>query len=163
MEIINPIYEYINEDENIIPVFVEVLEKKTTEEAVFKKFKEEYDGKIEKLKQISEEVKKQKNEVSNAVQKYGQKINTNNGYGISDEAKKYFNDIEERVKKFIHINEKIQKGENYYNGLYQKIEELIRASNKWMTSRNEEKNVLIDAIKKGNIKKTSKFSSGAFP
>ena len=32
-----------------------------------------------------------------------------------------------------------------------------------MTSRNEEKNVLIDAIKKGNIKKTSKFSSGAFP
>jgi len=63
----------------------------------------------------------------------------------------------------MHINEKIQKGENYYNGLYQKIEELIRASNKWMTSRNEEKNVLIDAIKKGNIKKTSKFSSGAFP
>ena len=164
MEIINPIYEYINEDENIIPVFVEVLEKKTTEEAVFKKFKEEYDGKIEKLKQISEEVKKQKNEVSNAVQKYGQKINTNNGYGISDEAKKYFNDIEEKVKYFMHINEKIQKGENYYNGLYQKIEELIRASNKWMTSRNEEKNVLIDAIKKGNIKKTySKGSSSVFP
>ena len=163
MEIINPIYEYLNEDENIIPVFVEVLEKKTTEEAVFKKFKEEYDGKIEKLKQISEEVKNQKNEVNNVVQKYGQKINGNNGYGISDEAKKYFNDIEERVKKFMHINEKIQKGENYYNGLYQKIEELIRASNKWMTSRNEEKNVLIDAIKKGNIKKTSKFSSGAFP
>jgi len=89
MEIINPIYEYLNEDENIIPVFVEVLEKKTTEEAVFKKFKEEYDGKIEKLKQISEEVKNQKNEVNNVVQKYGQKINGNNGYGISDEAKKY--------------------------------------------------------------------------
>ena len=160
MEIINPIYEFINEDENIIPVFVEILEKKTTEEAVYKKFKEDYDGKIEKLKQITEEVKKQKNEVSSMVQKYGQKISGNNGYGISDEAKKYFSQIEEKVNLFLHINEKIQKGENYYNGLYQKIEELIRASNKWMTSRSEEKNALIDAIKNGNIKKP--YSSGKF-
>ena len=164
MEIINPIYEFINEDENIIPVFVEILEKKTTEEAVYKKFKEDYDGKIEKLKQITEEVKKQKNEVSSMVQKYGQKISGNNGYGISDEAKKYFSQIEEKVNLFLHINEKIQKGENYYNGLYQKIEELIRASNKWMTSRSEEKNALIDAIKNGNIKKPySSGKSSVFP
>ena len=159
MEIINPIYEYLNEDENIIPIFVEILEKKTTEEAVFKKFKEDYDSKIEKLKEITQVVKNQKNEVNNAVQKYGKKISGNNGYEISDETRKYLNNLEEKVNSYMHILEKIQKGENYYNGLYQKIEEIIRASNKWMASRNEEKNVLIDAIKKGNIKK-SYASSG---
>ena len=64
----------------------------------------------------------------------------------------------------MHIYEKIKKGENYYNGLYQKIEEVIRASNKWMTSRNEEKNVLIEAIKKGDIRSNYKSgTSSVFP
>jgi len=164
MEIINPIYEYLNEDENIIPIFVQILEKKTTEEAVFKKFKEDYDTKIERLKEITENVKKQEDEISNAVQKYGQKLSGNNGYEISNEAKNYFNSLNEKVNSFMHIYEKVKKGENYYNGLYQKIEEIIRASNKWMTSRNEEKNVLIDAIKKGTIKKSyTSGTSSVFP
>ena len=164
MEIINPIYEYLNEDENIIPIFVEILEKKTTEEAVFKKFKEEYDSKINKLKEITEEVKKQKDEINSAVLKYGQKKSGNNGYEISEEAKNYFNSLNEKVNSFMHIYEKIKKGENYYNGLYQKIEEVIRASNKWMTSRNEEKNVLIEAIKKGDIRSNYKSgTSSVFP
>ena len=164
MEIINPIYEYLNEDENIIPIFVEILEKKTTEEAVFKKFKEEYDSKINKLKEITEEVKKQKDEINSAVLKYGQKKSGNNGYEISEEAKNYFNSLNEKVNSFMHIYEKIKKGENYYNGLYQKIEEVIRASNKWMTSRNEEKNVLIEAIKKGDIRSNYKSgTSSIFP
>ena len=164
MEIINPIYEYLNEDENIIPIFVEILEKKTTEEAVFKKFKEEYDSKINKLKEITEEVKKQKDEINSAVLKYGQKKSGNNGYEISEEAKNYFNSLNEKINSFMHIYEKIKKGENYYNGLYQKIEEVIRASNKWMTSRNEEKNVLIEAIKKGDIRSNYKSgTSSVFP
>jgi hypothetical protein len=151
MELINPIYEILNNDEVIIPLFVDVLEMKTTEDAVYKKFIDENEPKIAKLKEITQEVKNQKNEISTLVQKYGQKIYGNNGYGISEEAKKYFHDIEEKVKSFMHINEKIQKGESYYNNLYQKIDEVIKASNKWMISRNEEKKALIDAINKGQI------------
>ena len=151
MELINPIYEILNNDEVIIPLFVDVLERKTTEDAVYKKFIDENEPKIAKLKEITLEVKNQKNEISTLVQKYGQKIYGNNGYGISEEAKKYFHDIEEKVKSFMHINEKIQKGESYYNNLYQKIDEVIKASNKWMISRNEEKKALIDAINKGQI------------
>jgi hypothetical protein len=151
MELINPIYEILNNDEVIIPLFVDVLEKKTTEDAVYKKFIDENEPKIAKLKEIAQEVKNQKNEISTLVQKYGQKIYGNNGYGISEEAKKYFHDTEEKVKSFMHINEKIQKGESYYNNLYQKIDEVIKASNKWMISRNEEKKALIDAINKGQI------------
>ena len=162
MEIINPIYEELNNDENIIPIFVSILESKTTEEAVFKKFKEDYDSKIQKLKEITEEVKKQKNEVSKVVQKYGLKISGNNGYGISDEAKQYFNNLEQKAQSFLHILEKIQKGENYYNGLYQNIDETIKASNKWMISRNEEKKTLIDAINKGQIRPNKSSTSSFF-
>ena len=45
--------------------------------------------------------------------------------------------------------EKVKKGENYYNGRQYKKGEVIKASNKWMISRNEEKNVLIETINKG--------------
>ena len=162
MDIINPIYEELNNDENIIPIFVSILESKTTEEAVFKKFKEDYDSKIQKLKEITEEVKKQKNEVTKVVQKYGLKISGNNGYGISDEAKQYFNNLEQKAQSFLHILEKIQKGENYYNGLYQNIDETIKASNKWMISRNEEKKTLIDAINKGQIRPNKSSTSSFF-
>ena len=162
MDIINPIYEELNNDENIIPIFVSILESKTTEEAVFKKFKEDYDSKIQKLKEITEEVKKQKNEVSKVVQKYGLKISGNNGYGISDEAKQYFNNLEQKAQSFLHILEKIQKEENYYNGLYQNIDETIKASNKWMISRNEEKKTLIDAINKGQIRPNKSSTSSFF-
>ena len=40
MEIINPIYENLNEDGNIMPTFIDVLGKKTTEEAVYKNYQE---------------------------------------------------------------------------------------------------------------------------
>ena len=53
MGIINPIYEGLNEDENIIPNFVEILDRKTTEEAVHKKYIENYDAKIIKIKEIA--------------------------------------------------------------------------------------------------------------
>ena len=129
---------------------------------MFKKFKEDYDSKIQKLKEITEEVKKQKNEVSKVVQKYGLKISGNNGYGISDEAKQYFNNLEQKAQSFLHILEKIQKGENYYNGLYQNIDETIKASNKWMISRNEEKKTLIDAINKGQIRPNKSSTSSFF-
>ena len=56
MEIINPIYEELNEDGVIIPSFIEVLGKKTTEDSIYKKYKDDYDSKFVKLKELTEEV-----------------------------------------------------------------------------------------------------------
>ena len=150
MEIINPIYEDLNEDGNIMPTFIDVLGKKTTEEAVYKKYEEDYDKKFIQLKELSEQVKKQKNIINNLVQKTG--LNSAGGvnnYGISEEAMNYFKNIDQTANLFMNMYEKIKKGENYYNGLHHKIEEVIQSSNKWMITRNEEKNVLIEAINKG--------------
>ena len=149
MEIINPIYEELNEDGIIIPSFLEVLEKKTTEESVYKKYKEDYDNKFVKLREITDEVIKQKNNINSLVQKIGPNLmGKGNNYGISEEAMNYFKDIDQKVNLFMNMYEKIKKGENYYNGLHQKIEEVIQSSNKWMIMRNEEKNVLIETINK---------------
>ena len=149
MEIINPIYEELNEDGIIIPSFIEVLGKKTTEEAIYKKYKEEYEKKFVLLKELTEQVKKQKNVVNNLVQKFGYNQAGGNKYGLSPETMNYFKDIDTKANLFMTMYEKVKKGENYYNGLHQKIEEVIQSSNKWMISRNEEKNVLIEAINKG--------------
>ena len=149
MEIINPIYEDLNEDGNIIPIFIDVLGKKTTEEAIYKKYEENYDNKFIKLKELTEQVKKQKNVINNLVQKTGLNSTGVNNYGISEEVMNYFKDIDQKANLFLNIYDKIKKGENYYNGLHHKIEEVIQSSNKWMITRNEEKNVLIEAINKG--------------
>ena len=150
MEIINPIYEELNEDGVIIPSFIEVLGKKTTEDSIYKKYKDDYDSKFVKLKELTEEVVKQKNNINTLLQKIRPNLSgKGNNYGISEEAMKYFNDIDQKCNLFMNMYEKIKKGENYYNGLHQKIEEIIQSSNKWMISRNEEKNVLIEAINKG--------------
>ena len=155
MKIINPIYEELNDDGIIIPSFIEVLGKKTTEDAVYNKYKEDYDNKFVDLKNLTEKVKKQKNDINNLVQKIGPNLNDGgNNSGISDEAKNYFKEIDQKANLFMNMYEKVKKGENYYNGLQQKIEEIIRSSNKWMISRNEEKNVLIEAINKGPKKGT---------
>jgi hypothetical protein len=149
MEIINPIYEELNEDGVIIPSFLEVLEKKTTEESVYKKYKEDYDNKLVKLREMTDEVIKQKNNINSLVQKIGPNLlGKGNNYGISEEAMNYFKDIDQKANLFMNMYEKIKKGENYYNGLRQKIEEVIQSSNKWMIMRNEEKNVLIETINK---------------
>ena len=148
MEIINPIYEELNEDGIIIPTFIEVLGKKTTEEAVYKKYKEEYEKKFVKLKELTDQVKKQKNVINNLVQKIGPNLEGGNKYGLSQETMNYFKDIDQKANLFMNMYEKVKKGENYYNNLHQKIEEVIQSSNKWMIQRNEEKNVLIEAINK---------------
>ena len=153
MEIINPIYEDLYDDGIMMSAFIEVLGKKTTEEALYKKYKDEYDSKLSNLKELSEQVKAQKDVVNNLVQKIGPKLQgEGNNYGISQDAMNYFKDIDQKANLYMSIYEKIKKGENYYNGLHQKIGEVIQSSNKWMISRNEEKKVLIDAINKGSMK-----------
>ena len=41
---------------------------------------------------------------------------------------------------------KCKKGEEFYNNLQYKVDELLAASNQWMIKRNEEKNILINTI-----------------
>ena len=144
--IIRPIFNELNDDSNIVGQFIDVLAKKTTEIAIFDKYKEEYQKKFDALKPISEEVKKQKNIVTQTLQKNSQKIREKPKPVISKEAAEFFNTLDQYADMFMKKFEKIKKGDNYYNDLYHKISALIKSGDDWMIKRSDEKNVILTSI-----------------
>ena len=68
----------------------------------------------------------------------------------------YFKELDKYACLYMSMYNKCKKGEDYYNNLQYKIDEVLAASNKWMIKRNDEKNALISTITKG------KGSGGAY-
>ena len=147
MQIINPIFSELNDDSNIVGQFVEVLAKKTTEQAIYEKFKEIYEQKFNELKPLSEEVKKQEQVVNEIVQKNSQKIRDKPKQNISNEAMEYFRNLDQYANMFMKKYEKVKKGDAYYNDLYQKVSQLLKSGNDWMIKRSDEKNAILSTIK----------------
>jgi programmed cell death 6-interacting protein len=149
-DIISPMYEQLNDDSLVLSMFVEVLEKTTTEQAIFNKNKEEYEKSFKELKEISEQILNQKkviNEIANKV--VPELMKKQNEQKVGDEANEYFNELDKYANLYMNIYDKCKKGEDYYNNLQYKVDEVLAASNQWMIKRNEEKNALISALTKG--------------
>ena len=147
MNIIKPIFAELNDDSIIVGHFIEVLAKKTTEQAIYDKFKELYEQKFNELKPLSDAVIQQKDAVNEVVQRNSQKIRDKPKQNISNEAMNYFRTLDESANMFMKKYEKIKKGDNYYNDLYQKVSNLIKAGNDWMIKRSDEKNAILSTIK----------------
>ena len=147
MNIIRPIFNELNDDSNIVGQFIEVLAKKTTENAIFEKYKEEYMKKLDGLKILNDEIKKQKDVVNQTLQKNMQKIRNKQKPPLSNEAIEFFNYLDQYANLFMNKYEKIKKGDNYYNDIYQKISSLIKNGEEWMIKRSDEKNVILGTIK----------------
>ena len=147
MNIIRPIFNELNDDSNIVGQFIEVLAKKTTENAIFEKYQEEYMKKLDGLKILNDEIKKQKDVVNQTLQKNMQKIRDKQKPPLSNEAIEFFNYLDQYANLFMNKYEKIKKGDNYYNDIYQKISSLIKNGEEWMIKRSDEKNVILGTIK----------------
>ena len=149
-DIISPIYEQLNDDTLVLSMFIEVLEKTTTEQAIFNKNKEEYEKKFNELKEISEQILNQKKIITELSAKLlpnlMQKKSSEN---FDNSAMEYFNELDKYANLYLNMYDKCKKGEEYYNNLQYKVDELLAASNQWMIKRNEEKNVLISTINNG--------------
>ena len=147
MAIINPIFSELNDDSLIVGQFIEVLAKKTTEQAIYEKFKEIYQQKFTQLQPLSEDVKRQKDVVNEVVQRNSQKIRDKPRQNISNEAMDYFRTLDQYANLFMKKYEKIRKGDAYYNNLYEKITQLLKSGNDWMIKRSDEKNAILSTIK----------------
>ena len=147
MELIKPIFNELNDDSLIVGQFIQVLAKKTTEQAIFDKFKEVYEAKFVELKPLSDEVKRQKDVVNEVVQRNSQKIRDKPKQNISNEAMEYFRTLDQYANMFMKKYEKVKKGDGYYNDLYEKISSLLKAGNDWMIKRSDEKNAILSTIK----------------
>lgn len=83
MEIINKLFQTLNED-NVVPQFIKILQKKTTENAIFAENKGKYEAIFKELESINEEIKllklsiKTKNEVFCRVKQSTFKVDDEN-------------------------------------------------------------------------------------
>ena len=146
MNIIKPIFNDLNDDSVIVGDFIEVLNKKTTEQAIYEKYKEIYEGKFKDLKTISDQIKQQEEVVNNVVQKNSAKIREKPQPNINNEAMNYFRMLDQYANMFMTKYEKLMKGDKYYNGLYEKITHLCKLGNDWMIKRSDEKNAILSTI-----------------
>jgi hypothetical protein len=146
MNIIKPIFAELNDDSAIVGYFIEVLAKKTTEQAIYERFKETYETKLNDLKKLSEEVKSQKDVVNNVVQRDSEAIRAKQQPNIHNEAMDYFRMLDQYANMYLNKYEKLMKGDKYYNDLYQKITNLVKLGNDWMIKRSNEKNVLLSTF-----------------
>ena len=157
-DIILPIYDQLNDDSAVLSMFVEVLEKNTTEQAIFKKNKEDYEKKFNELKEVSEQILNQKKVINELASKVvPEMMKKQKETNVGDEAMEYFKELDKYANLYLNMYEKCKKGEEYYNNLQYKVDEVLAASNKWMIRRNEEKNALISTITRGQ------GNSGAYP
>jgi hypothetical protein len=146
MKVINPIFADLNDDSAIVSHFIEVLAKKTTEQAIYEKFKEEYEKKFTDLKGISDEVKKQEEVIRDVVQRNSAKIRDKPKPSASNDAMNYFRMLDQYANMFMQKYEKLMKGDKYYNGVYEKITNLVKTGNDWMIKRSDEKNAILSTI-----------------
>ena len=149
-DIISPIYDQLNDDSAVLSMFIEVLEKTSTEQAIFDKNKEEYEKKFKELKEISEQILNQKKVITELASKVVPEMMKKQDEKFGDEAMEYFKELDKYANLYMNIYGKCKKGEEYYNNLQYKVDEVLAASNQWMIRRNEEKNALISTITKGN-------------
>ena len=80
------------------------------------------------------------------VQRNSAKIRDKPKPNASNEAMNYFRMLDQYANMFMQKYEKLMKGDKYYNGLHEKITNLVKLGNDWMIKRSDEKNAILSTI-----------------
>ena len=78
--------------------------------------------------------------------RYGDKVRHKPQSAINDEAMNYFRTLDQYANMFMNKYEKVMKGDKYYNGIYEKVMNLVKLGNDWMIKRSQEKNAMLSSI-----------------
>ena len=140
--------EQLNDDSIITNMFIEVFEKNTSEQEIFNKSKEDLEKKFKQLEKLSDDVSVEKKKIIELTQIVKNSILENKNKNLSENTKKYFNELDTYVNLYIDYYKKISNGEKYYLNLEKKIKEDLQKSDKWMIERSENKKELINKITK---------------
>lgn len=148
-EIIKPIFAQLNDDSVLIDAFMNVLNKKSTEQDIYEKKKQEFLEKFTELQKISDEVKKEKEVINELIQKHSEKVIPKTNEYEENRIIEYFRDLDQLTNMFMAKHEKIMKGDSYYNDLKEKVDKLVKFGNDWMIKRSEEKKALLKSLSGG--------------
>ena len=143
MNIINSMFQTLNY-ENIAEQFIQVIQHKTTEKAIFDKNKEYFTNMVMQLSEISDNIKniegqvRAKNDIFLQVK--------NNKAKPSPSNAKFFNDLAQYVRAFKIKDLQLQQGFTFYKKFNEKLTTLENNINDFINMRYTEKNNLISSL-----------------
>ena len=146
MEVINKIFALLNED-NVAPQFIQVLQKKTTEIAIFDQNKEKYNQMFGELGTITQEIRnlkigiQAKNEVFLRIK--------NEQFKPDMQNEEFFKNLDSYCQLFHTKEIQLQQGLNFYKQFDTKLNELNRNITDFLMARDLDKNQLIKSLTSG--------------
>jgi hypothetical protein len=150
MEIIDKIFHTLNED-NIIPQFLQLLQKKITEKEIFEQNKKKYDSFFSELEKISQEISQCKKNIAEAFENF---LIFKSRFNVPkrDEVKeKFFEDLEKYVELYNNKILNINQGLNFYSEFQHKLNEISVKISDYLLARDLEKNEWIKALNTGQM------------
>ena len=146
MEVIARIFSSLNDD-NVAAQFIQVLQKKTTENNILDTNKGTYMNMFNELGEISNNIKnikanvQSKNEIFLRVR--------NQKFKPDPQNEQFFRDLDNYVQLFRTKENQLQQGLNFYKKFDQKMNELNRNITDFLMARDMDKNELIRYISVG--------------
>lgn len=156
MEVINKVFALLNED-NVAPQFIQVLQKKTTENAIFDINKEKFNALFAELGGYSNEIKnlkigiQAKNEVFLRVK--------NETFKPDPKNEEFFKNLDSYCHLFHQKEIQLQQGLNFYKQFDSKLNELNRNITDFLMARDLDKNQLIKSLTSGGSYQESKSTN----
>jgi programmed cell death 6-interacting protein len=146
MEVINRIFQSLNED-NMVPQFIKVLQKKSTEKQILADNKPKYDAMFKELETISEDIKILKLSIT-AKNEVFLRVKQNN-FKSSEENEKFFRELEDYCKLYNQKLVNLQQGINFYTEFNRRLNDINGHITDFLVSRDIEKNDIIKHITSG--------------
>ena len=146
MEVISKIFASLNDD-NVAAQFIQVIQKKTTENSIFDQNKAEYMTKFNELGDISNNIRNIKVNVQNKNEIF---LRVKNDKFKPDPAnEQFFQNLNNYVQLYRTKEQQLQQGLNFYKKFDQKMNELNRNISDFLMARDMDKNELIRYIMGG--------------
>jgi len=146
MEVINRIFQSLNED-NMVPQFIKVLQKKSTEKQILGDNKPKYEAMFKELEVLSEEIKILKLSIT-AKNEVFLRVKQNN-FKTCDENEKFFRELEDYCKLYNQKLVNLQQGINFYTEFNRRLNDINGHITDFLVSRDIEKNDIIKHITSG--------------
>ncbi|MCQ2818522.1 MAG: hypothetical protein MJ252_14735, partial [archaeon] len=140
MEKIQSIFTMLNED-NVTSQFIQVVNKKTTENAVFEGNKAKFMSIFSELQTLSNEVNAKKTEVKAKNEAFVKVKNEKLKPDIQNE--QFFSNLDNYVRLFQEKSVQLNQGINFYKQFDNKLSEVNRHVTDFLMARDMEKNQLI--------------------
>ena len=146
MEIINKIFATLNDD-NVAPQFLQVLQKKMTENAILDNNKGKYMEMFNELQGVTNNIKNLKQSI---VAKNDVFMKVRNDKFKPDPAnEEFFRNLDKYVQLFRQKEIQLQQGLNFYKQFNMKLNELNRNITDFLMARDIDKNQLIKYLTQG--------------